>query len=58
MIESNIEAGNQPLTSKSALKYGQSITDGCVSFTDTVPMLEVLADAVRQRRMLAAQHAS
>ncbi|KAG9300698.1 hypothetical protein G9A89_023496 [Geosiphon pyriformis] len=56
MIESNIEAGRQdvPLEGPSALKYGQSITDACVSWEDTVPMLEGLAKAVRDRRKLRA----
>jgi 3-deoxy-7-phosphoheptulonate synthase len=30
--------------------YGQSITDACMSFDDTLPVLEQLADAVRTRR--------
>ena len=36
----------QPLT------YGQSITDACVAWADTEPLLENLAQAVKQRRAL------
>ena len=32
------------------LVYGQSITDGCLAWTDTLPVLRELADAVRARR--------
>ncbi len=46
MIESFLVEGRQgkPLT------YGQSITDACIGWQDTVPLLEQLAEAVRQRR--------
>lgn len=49
MIESNLVAGNQRLENKAALQYGQSITDECISWDDTVVLLEELAHAVRQR---------
>jgi 3-deoxy-7-phosphoheptulonate synthase len=40
MIESNIEAGNQPMCDNPAdLKYGVSITDKCVDWTTTESML-------------------
>ena len=50
MIESNIVAGKQELRGdKSALVYGQSITDACVDFATTERMLaEFAADASRQ----------
>jgi 3-deoxy-7-phosphoheptulonate synthase len=32
------------------LTYGQSITDACLAWTDTVPVLQDLAAAVRARR--------
>jgi 3-deoxy-7-phosphoheptulonate synthase len=50
MIESNIVAGRQDLTTPRHLVYGQSITDACVSWDDTGPMLNELADAVAHRR--------
>ena len=52
MIESNLNEGSQkvPAEGPSALKRGVSITDACVSWENTVPMLEDLAAAVRARR--------
>jgi len=50
MIESNLVAGNQSYSTDREPVYGQSITDACVSWDDTVPMLEDLAAAVRKRR--------
>jgi 3-deoxy-7-phosphoheptulonate synthase len=38
MLESFIEAGNQPIGTN--LKYGQSITDGCIDWTTTQSLLE------------------
>lgn len=54
MIESNINEGNQkvPPEGKAGLKYGVSITDACIGWEDTESVLEVLANAVRQRREL------
>ncbi|MDF3819801.1 3-deoxy-7-phosphoheptulonate synthase [Leptospira sp. 96542] len=49
MIESHLKEGNQSIDAK-PLVYGQSITDACVSWETTVPMLEQLAEAVRTRR--------
>jgi 3-deoxy-7-phosphoheptulonate synthase len=54
MIESHLEGGNQRFTpgqdDPAALKWGTSITDACLAFADTVPVLEGLAAAVRARR--------
>ncbi len=50
MIESNLVEGNQKLGDPKALTTGQSITDACLGWEDTVSTLEVLADAVRARR--------
>ncbi len=41
MLESHLVAGRQDLGNK--LTYGQSITDGCISFEDTRKLLEDLA---------------
>ncbi len=35
MLESNLEAGNQPLGDRTALKYGVSITDPCIDWATT-----------------------
>lgn len=51
MIESNLVEGNQKLTKDlSALTRGQSITDACLGWDDTVDTLDLLAEAVRKRR--------
>ncbi len=50
MIESNLVAGRQYVVAGTALTYGQSITDGCIDWDTTVPMLDRLADAVAARR--------
>ena len=54
MMESHLIEGNQPLnpgkTDVSTLKYGMSVTDGCVNFETTATALRSLAEAVRSRR--------
>ena len=48
MIESHLNEGNQKITDN--LKYGQSITDACMGWEDTIECLENLNDAVIKRR--------
>ena len=50
MAESFIIEGNQPMTDINNLTYGQSITDPCLSWEDTVTMLDMLADAVKSTK--------
>ncbi len=50
MIESHLKAGRQDVVPGKELVYGQSITDACISWDDSVPLLESLAAAVRARR--------
>jgi 3-deoxy-7-phosphoheptulonate synthase len=50
MIESFITAGRQDRVEGEPLTYGQSITDACIGWDDSVPLLDDLAAAVRQRR--------
>ncbi len=50
MIESHLVGGRQDVVEGRALTYGQSITDACIAFDDTVPLLEQLAAAVSARR--------
>jgi len=50
MIESHLTAGRQNKVDGQELQYGVSITDACMAFDDTVPVLENLAQAVRARR--------
>ncbi len=54
MLESHLKAGRQDVIPGQPLTYGQSITDGCIGWDDSVPVLDALADAVRKRRKLFA----
>ena len=53
MLESFIEAGRQDVVDKNNLFYGQSITDPCMDWAQTVSTLHTLAGAVQQRRKAA-----
>jgi 3-deoxy-7-phosphoheptulonate synthase len=50
MLESFLVDGNQKLDPQSELTYGQSVTDACMGWERTVPVLHELAEAVRRRR--------
>jgi 3-deoxy-7-phosphoheptulonate synthase len=50
MLESFLIEGRQELHEKSALVYGQSITDSCMGWEMTMQVLEQLAEAVQARR--------
>lgn len=54
MVESHIEAGAQKFTPGKdrieQLRYGQSITDACLGWDDSVQALEVLSQAVQAAR--------
>ncbi len=50
MAESHLVAGRQDILPGKAPTYGQSITDACIGWEDTVTMLRSLAHAARQRR--------
>ena len=51
MIESHLKEGRQDLSPGKELAYGQSITDACIGWEDTVGLLDELAQAVRLRRV-------
>jgi 3-deoxy-7-phosphoheptulonate synthase len=51
MVESHLKAGRQDVVPGQPLAYGQSITDACIGWEDSLPLLESLAEAVRQRRV-------
>jgi 3-deoxy-7-phosphoheptulonate synthase len=55
MVESHIEEGAQKFTpgkdNPRALQFGQSITDPCLGWSDSERLLQVLADAVKTRRL-------
>jgi 3-deoxy-7-phosphoheptulonate synthase len=55
LMESFLVEGRQDLTDPARLVYGQSITDACLSWEMTVPVLRELADAVRARRASPAR---
>ena len=50
MLESFLVSGRQELESEGDLTYGQSITDACIDWEETVVVLERLASAARARR--------
>jgi len=50
MVESHLLGGRQDLQPGQPLRYGQSITDGCLGWDDSEQLLRRLAQAVRQRR--------
>jgi len=56
MLESHLVGGSQSLIAGRALRYGQSITDGCLSWEETVTVLDRLAAAVERRRRLVTPH--
>jgi 3-deoxy-7-phosphoheptulonate synthase len=48
MLESHLVEGNQKITEN--LTYGQSITDACMNWSDTLECLQRMSEAVQQRR--------
>jgi len=53
MVESHLVEGKQELIAGKALAFGQSITDPCLGWKDSVAVLEALAGAVKARRKKA-----
>jgi len=49
MAESFLEEGSQPMVAGKPLVYGQSITDACLHWDDTVVLLDKLSSAVKSR---------
>ena len=58
MLESFLVDGRQELTDRDRITAGQSITDACMGWERTVPVLRELASAVRARRTLLANRES
>lgn len=52
MIESHLKEGRQDIVAGQPLQPGVSVTDACISFEQTVPVLQGLAEAVRERRLM------
>jgi 3-deoxy-7-phosphoheptulonate synthase len=55
MVESHLVAGRQDLVAGRPLAYGQSITDACIGWEDTIAVLDTLAEGVAERRVALAQ---
>ena len=51
MLESHLVGGNQPPGPLGGLRYGQSVTDACLSLDETLPLLDELAAAIRRSRL-------
>jgi len=47
MLESNLEAGNQPLAPRDKLRYGVSITDACIDWATTEKTLRAGREKLR-----------
>jgi 3-deoxy-7-phosphoheptulonate synthase len=54
MLESFLIGGRQDKKDGEELTYGQSITDACMSWDATVPVIEELAASIRSRRNAGA----
>jgi 3-deoxy-7-phosphoheptulonate synthase len=54
MVESHLVEGRQDLSPDKPLTYGQSVTDACINWDDSVAVMEKLAVAVRARRLAEA----
>ncbi len=54
MVESHLIEGRQDMVPNQPLTYGQSVTDACINWEDSVVVLEKLAAAVRARRLIEA----
>lgn len=54
MVESHINPGRQDLVAGKPLVYGQSITDACINWEDSIKLMDQLAEGVRQRRLALA----
>jgi 3-deoxy-7-phosphoheptulonate synthase len=53
MLESHLKGGRQDLIPGKELIYGMSITDGCLGWEESRKVLDVIANAVRERRLKA-----
>ncbi|MGA7180962.1 MAG: 3-deoxy-7-phosphoheptulonate synthase [Thiobacillaceae bacterium] len=51
MVESHLKPGRQDLCPGKPLEYGQSITDACIGWNETEPLLRDFAGAVQARRI-------
>jgi 3-deoxy-7-phosphoheptulonate synthase len=49
MLESFIHEGKQSIGAAGGLKYGQSLTDGCIGWDETVELIGQLAESIQTR---------
>ena len=56
MVESHLVGGRQDLVTGKPLTYGQSITDACLGWDDSIKLLDRLAEGVRGRRQRNANY--
>jgi 3-deoxy-7-phosphoheptulonate synthase len=58
MVESHLKPGAQKFSAgkddPTKLVYGQSITDACIGWEDSLTVLNMLADAVKTRRQMSS----
>ncbi|MCX7230549.1 MAG: 3-deoxy-7-phosphoheptulonate synthase AroG [Burkholderiales bacterium] len=54
MLESHLVAGRQDLQVGRPLAYGQSVTDACLGWEDTIAAIDTLAEGVAERRVALA----
>jgi 3-deoxy-7-phosphoheptulonate synthase len=54
MVESHLVEGRQDISPDTPLTYGQSVTDACINWDDSLKVLDQLAAAVRARRVVEA----
>lgn len=52
MVESHLIAGRQDIVADKALVYGQSVTDACLGWEETEPLIRELAEAANKRRSI------
>ncbi len=50
MLESNLVGGRQDIIPGQPLTYGQSVTDACIGWDETVSVLKKLANSVKRRQ--------
>jgi len=58
MVESHLKAGRQDLVAGQPLEYGKSITDPCLGWEESLPVLERLAESVRKRRAVGTKRSA
>jgi 3-deoxy-7-phosphoheptulonate synthase len=63
MVESNLVEGRQDIPKNidlplESMQFGQSVTDACIGWEDTLEVLKIFYDAVEDRRSLLSSSRS